>query len=273
MVGGASVSEVVRALREEAGIKDLEDLVRHVIGKVQTEPEALDLFAPDPEPPPGATFTHRPPKLPFTVGGVTYDPADVKRFDGKPLHFVRRPVANNKTELIGFVGNEWVRAITAYAQFRQLGWLGAPAVVGPTFYGPSVSAYYVSGGYWDPHPGYQKAAVAAGILPGHEVPSLICRFYEDANFEGDRFWLAPHRKMPDLTTFTRGFFGLGDWNDIISSLQSDGATVLLFEDINFGGDTLLVLPSSPGHPHIYNNLEDEGWNDRVSSIKNWGLIY
>jgi len=265
-VGGAGVPEVLRALRE-AGIKDLEDLVGHVIGKVQAEAEALDVFAPIAESPAGTSFSHRPPKMPFTVGGVTYDPVDIKRFDGKPLHLVCRPVANNKVELIGFVGNEWIRAFTAYAQMRQLGWLGALSVGSPMA-GPPQAYYIPSHPYWDPYPGRQKEAVAMGISPGHEIPSLIARFYEDANFEGDHIRLDGNRQVSDLTKFGRGFLSLGDWNDVISSMQSGGATVLLFEHINYAGDTLLALPTD-----ILNNLEDVGFNDRTSSIKNFGLIY
>jgi hypothetical protein len=111
-----------------------------------------DLFAPVPEPPAGASLSHRPPKIPFTVAGVTH---------GQPLHFVWR---HEQNQLIGFVGNEW-------------------------------------------------------------------------------------RRKP-------------------SSVQSNGATLLLFEHIHFAGDTLLVLPME-----LLNNLADVGWNDRVSSIKNFGKIY
>jgi hypothetical protein len=50
--GGASVPEVMAALRQ-AGIKDLEDLVRRVIGNTEAEAEAVDLFASVPRAAPG----------------------------------------------------------------------------------------------------------------------------------------------------------------------------------------------------------------------------
>ncbi len=31
---------------------------------------------------------HNQPKLPFTLGGVSYHPAEIQRFNGKPLHFI-----------------------------------------------------------------------------------------------------------------------------------------------------------------------------------------
>lgn len=265
--GGSSVPEVLKALRD-AGIKDLEDLVGHVIGKAQSEPEALDLFAPA-KTAPEAEYLHRPPKIAFTVAGVTYDPRDIKRFDGQPLHFVSRRAGNKDRDLIGFIGNDWVRAIGSYFQMQQLAGIVAPPATGAGGSINPATAYYTPGSnYWDPYPGKQKGAVAAGIPPGHEVPSLVGRVYQHANFQGDRLRINGLQQCSDLTLQSRGFLGLGDWNDIISSVQTDGATLLLFEHIHYAGDTLLVLPSDN-----LNNLADVGWNDRVSSLKNFGAVY
>jgi hypothetical protein len=101
------------------------------------------------------------------------------------------------------------------------------------------------------------------------VPSLIARFYVDPNWEGDSTWLRGNKQVADLTKFSRGIFGLGDWNDVISSLQTNGATLILFTDINYqDDDALLVMPH-----WIYASLGLYGWDDRVSSIKNFGEIY
>jgi hypothetical protein len=260
------------ALRK-AGITDLEELVKRVIGKVQDADEAVDVFAPVAEPPAGAPLTHRPPKIPFTVAGVTYDPADIKRFDRQPLHFVCRP-RGDATERIGFVGNDWLRAIRSYAQLRQLGWLAAPAGYGVVYGGVAVYNYPPNY-YPPPYSTYgPPGQVAAGISPGIEEPSRACRLYEDANFVGSRLLVRANVEVRDLTQISRGFLGLGDWNDIISSVRSDGATVLLYEHINFAadGDSLMIYPTEK---EIYRfvNLAPLGWNDRVSSVQNFGKIY
>src|SRR6266545_4014150 len=70
--GGASVPDVMAALRQ-AGITDLEDLVRRLVRNTEAEAEAVDVFTSVPEPPPDSSFSHRPPKIQFTVSGVTYD--------------------------------------------------------------------------------------------------------------------------------------------------------------------------------------------------------
>jgi hypothetical protein len=155
------------------------------------------------------------------------------------------------TELIGFVGNEWVRAITTYAQLLQLSRLAAPAYPVLTAEGPFGA----------------EGVVRAGQPPPQDVPSLICRLYEHANFRGVGLLIRPYLAYSDFTKIT--VLGGGTtWNDIVSSVKSEGATVLLFEAINFAGDTLLVMPND-----LLTNLETVGWNDRVSSIKNFGKIY
>jgi hypothetical protein len=269
--GGSSVPEVMAALRQ-AGVKDLEDLLKRLLANTEAEAEAVDVFASVPEPPPDRSFSHRPPRIPFTVSGVTYDPVDIKRFDGQPLHFVCRQFGH-ATELIGLVGDEWVRALTTYAQLVRLSQLAAPAAgLGPT------SAYHVPaypvlvGTYTDPRRPFNRetasaGAVTAGLAPPQDVPSLICRLYQHANFRGVGLIIRPGTAYADFTKI--GLLGGGGtWNDIVSSVKSDGATVLLFEAINYVGSTLLVMPYD-----LLTNLETVGWNDRVSSVKNFGKIY
>jgi hypothetical protein len=268
--GGGSVSEVMVALRK-AGIKDLEDLVKRVIGTAQAEDEALDVFAPVSEPQAGASFSHRPPKIPFTVAGVTYDPADIKRFDGQPLHFLYRTVGD-AAELIGFVGNEWVRAVTAYAQLRLLGGLAAPAAGYGTLLGGVAGGYHPYPHYpYYPSPGKGAKQHVAGLLLT-EAPTFACSFWEHANFRGRKLVLRARRAYRDLTKAGGGFLSFSsDWNDIISSVQLDGAAVRLFEHTNYEGDSLSIFPTAPTFVFIP-NLELLGWNDRVSSIQNLGQL-
>jgi hypothetical protein len=265
---GASVPEVMRALRE-AGVRDLEELVRRVIGKTALEPETLDLFAPVPPPEiPPERITHKRPRVPFTVGDVTYDPDDIKRFDGQPLYFVLRPLAGGDHALLAFTGSDWLRSLTSYFQMWQhaslvsAGGSGAGGQVAPL---TNVGA----GKDWYPGKDTGKGSKVVYIHPpGREVLSLEGRFYVDRNFKGDTLYLAPNKVWPDLTQRSRGIFGLGDWNDVISSVQSAGATLLLFEHIHFGGDVLLLTPYD-----IAADLGKFGWDEQVSSIKNFGAIY
>jgi hypothetical protein len=266
---GASAPEVMKALRE-AGIGDLEELVRRVIGKTALEPETLDLFAPVPSPQmPPEQITHKPPRIPFVMGDVTYDPGDIKRFNGQTLHFVLRPLADGEHALLAFSGADWLRSLTCYFQMRQhaslvsAGGGGAGGQVAPL--------YLIVGGGKDWYPG--KDTGKGGVVvyphpPGTEVLSLLGRFYEDVNFKGDTLYLAANRVWPDLTKRSRGFLGLGDWNDVICSVQTAGATLLLFEHIQFGGDTLLITPYD-----ITADLGKFGFDERTSSIKNFGSIY
>jgi hypothetical protein len=266
------VSEILVALRE-AGIKDLEDLVKRVIGKAQDAEQALDVFAPVADPPSGTSYSHRPPKISFTVGEVSYDPADIKRFDGQPLHLVWRQIGD-KPELIGFVGHELVRAITAYAQLRQLGWLAAPAAGYGTLFGGVAGGYYpypyVPYNPYGPSYGGAKSHVA-GILTT-EAPSLAVRLWEHANYQGGRLRINANQTCRDLTKIGRGFLSAWDWNDIASSVTAYGSTVLLYEHSDFGGDALLVIPGDQPYTFI-DNLATAGWNDRVSSVKNFGKMY
>lgn len=267
---GASPPQVMKALAE-AGIRDLDELVRRVIGRPAVRPEPIDLFAPPPErQAPRKGISRKPPKVAFTVGNATYDPRDIKRFADHALCLVPRRSASGEDELLGFVGSGWLRSLMDYFRMVQLGSL-APGRVSPASPG-GVGIQTIVGAGKGYHP-YRKGEhnywVQAGIDYGHEVRSLIARFYVDPNFEGDSTWLGGNRQVADLTKHSRGLFGLGDWNDVISSLQTDGATLVLYTDINYQDhDTLLVMPTLN-----YASLGLYGWDDRVSSIQNFGEIY
>ena len=266
---GASPSQVMKALAE-AGIRDLEELVRRVIGQPGARPDPIDLFAKPPErQAPRRNIVRKPPKIAFTVGNVTYDPRDIKRFAGQALCLVPRRSGTGADELFGFVGSDWLRSLMDYFRMVRIGSL-APAGASPSPDGRvGIQTTVERGGTWY-YPPHTGAPVAVPIIPPtQEVPSLIARFYVDPNFEGDSISLAGDRQVPDLTKIKRGIFNLGDWNDVISSLQTGGATVLLFTDINYqDDDTLLAIPQM-----IYASLGLYGWDDRASSIRNWGAIY
>ncbi len=91
------------------------------------------------------------------------------------------------------------------------------------------------------------------------------KFYRDINFNGDYLWLKPGYLWPDLTDVGRGIFHLGDWNDFISSVHTSNGVATLNEDINLAGSTLTFLANK-----AIADLSTFGWNDRTSSIRNWG---
>ena len=80
-------------------------------------------------------------------------------------------------------------------------------------------------------------------------------------------WLGPHLMWTDLTRVSRNtvLFWSGDWNDVISSLHTWVGTVSLFEHINQQGSSITFQPGQ----HIA-SLVPLGWNDRASTIINWG---
>jgi hypothetical protein len=80
----------------------------------------------------------------------------------------------------------------------------------------------------------------------------VC-FYEHADFRGESECWDSGVDLSDLRS-TR-------WNDRISSVRIFGRTrVALFEDINYGGQRLVIDGN-------INNLSQTGWNDRISSFR------
>jgi hypothetical protein len=247
--------DAILAALERQGIKNLRQLIEQMAER-PAEAERVDLFGPEPERTtrPGA---QRVPKVPITVNGITYDPKDISRFDGQHLNFVLQP-AGSEIRLIGVPGNQFLRAVTEYfALSRVAQYLSSPHVLDL----PSAGK--------NPPPGWQPSGDAQGppdLSGTHEVPSLIGKFWTDANFQGDWLWLNAGFNWPNLVNVPRGTFHLGDWNDVITSVETNSAVMILYSDINFGAPVLIIPPSLP----LINDLGVFGWNDRVSSIKNLG---
>ena len=62
---------------------------------------------------------HRVPELPVRIDGVLYDPKDIGRFDGQPLHFVAVPKKSGH-ELIGSTGDVWIESSSNYFRVRDM---------------------------------------------------------------------------------------------------------------------------------------------------------
>jgi len=89
--------------------------------------------------------------------------------------------------------------------------------------------------------------------------------FDDSNYSGNWFWLAKSYMWNDLTRVSRGGFFGGDWNDEISSLAYTDTNCIYSEHINHEGSTLLIGPNMP-----ISDLSLLGWNDRISSVWNYG---
>jgi len=88
------------------------------------------------------------------------------------------------------------------------------------------------------------------------TPSSGACFYRDANFQGEYFCLRAGESIESVPA---------DLNDQISSIRTFGrdVDVTVFQNRNFGGRS--------AHFGEVRNLRNEGWNDRLSSLRVGGF--
>jgi hypothetical protein len=198
--------------------------------------------APPPDgPPPAPAIVHRFPSVPLLLDGQTVPDADALRVhDGRPLYYT--PLRNGKALALA--------AFTSRERMMAQAWHLRAAL-----------------------PATQPAAASAGRFEAicttnpDSLPDQVC-FYEDIGEAGDVKCLAAGRAYPNLLQVGRvkvGWWYTSDWNDVISSVAWCRWDVTLYEHINYGGSQLF-LPAGCNTP----NLVELGWNDRASSVVNWG---
>jgi hypothetical protein len=79
-------------------------------------------------------------------------------------------------------------------------------------------------------------------------------FYQDAEYRGQYFCVKTGDSLGSMPS---------GMNDLISSIKTfGGARVTVFKDVRFGG-------ASTRFNGNVRNLQQEGWNDRVSSLRVW----
>ncbi|MFD2938235.1 hypothetical protein [Spirosoma flavum] len=103
--------------------------------------------------------------------------------------------------------------------------------------------------------------------PPYNLPEQAC-FYENINQGGAGLCVPAGKAYSDLTRVGRTKVIVGYinyWNDVISSVSWSRWHVSLYENTRYGGSELL-LPAGCNTP----DLGVLGWNDRASSIVNWG---
>jgi hypothetical protein len=99
---------------------------------------------------------------------------------------------------------------------------------------------------------------------GASSPGGHVVFAEHANGAGARFWRGHSESVSRLSTVPTGcfIFCWGSFDNIISSVETNGAHTVLFDGINFTGSSLSI-PEEWGRRA---NLTDWGFNDRASSL-------
>ncbi|MGW4029527.1 hypothetical protein ACWEFL_09415 [Streptomyces sp. NPDC004838] len=98
--------------------------------------------------------------------------------------------------------------------------------------------------------------------------SNVSHYYEHDDLGGDWLQNGPGRGWKNLKKVPRGFLGLGDWNDIISSVDWCRWDITLWDRPDWGGNRL-EIPAGFTRFH----LSKFGWNDCVSATANWGTRF
>lgn len=265
---------VLGAFREE-GIRSLEDLAKRVVATMcapDARPQRVDLEKIT-RPTPArvlAKTVHRPPQVPFFVNGVQYEPADIRRFNGRALHMITTQ-RRGSLELIAFEEHSTLKRIAELLYTAGILGLGLkPADTGGTsgdidiqFEPPSVAP--------PPPDGLEppnQTQGSSGNASWYDPRVLSMYEHISPNVFGDVLKLGPMLLFSDLTSVGRGILGLGDWNDIISGLWCTMSHVICWEHIHHQGSALITGRTVYAGKH--DNLEPYGWNDRISSVFNCG---
>ncbi|MFI9592920.1 hypothetical protein [Nonomuraea sp. NPDC052265] len=214
-VGGLEESDVLALLRDH-GITTLEALVAKAVRAPRSAPPVpMDPARALARPKPARPLTHPAPAMAVVVDGVEHDPADLARFDGRPLTYLYHPerltALTDDTALNG--------ALWASARLRD----PRPATQGEVQMFEHVE--YAGDWFWCPaRLGYNDLTdVHHGPLHLHDWNDVISsiggtnctvRYYEHINFGGSSILVAPFSDIPTLVP--------SGWNDRISSVWNHG---------------------------------------------------
>lgn len=95
--------------------------------------------------------------------------------------------------------------------------------------------------------------------------SDLAYYYSNDSGGGDWLQNGPARAWRDLSKVGRGILHLGNWNDVISSVNWCRWDISLYANANYQGSQLYLRAG-----RTYFHLSEWGWNDRASSTVNWG---
>lgn len=218
-----------RAKLKELGIDSIDALVKRAAPRVTHEVDLLTMSAVradhDQAPRP-----HTPPQVRVVINGEVNEPKTVREFDGQALYSTPG-LRGEELVLYMFTSMEKM-SDHLRSQSRDL-----PLVRHETTIGTS----------------------------NPDGCPVNARYSENDHGGGDWLWNGPALGWLDLKKVGRGYFHLGDWNDIISSTDFCRWHVTLFDRPNYGGNRFEI----PGGIAV-NHLTPFGWNDCVSSTFNWG---
>ena len=258
-----SVATIVAAFHEKE-IRSLDDLagkLKQALADPRGRPQPIDFTragrsAAERE---DTRVRHAKPKIPFVWNGTTYDPADISRLDGRMAGFLVRYVDGRPEMYVMDDPHLRSLAVQTVAMGRlvdsAINWASeAPSGssgpnAGPADYGGSTIIV-------SPPPFSQGSK----SIP----PAADLQVWSDDRFQGTGLNVPAGKQFSDLTAVYR-FWPFSDWNDCISSALPCKSACLFWEHVDFAG-SFLLLDLKPG----VKNFEDFGWNDRISSVQNFG---
>lgn len=267
--GDAARGDIVSALREE-GIDSLDVLIevlaeatrsgrgRRSRSRFLNSQQLSNRTAPGR----ASKAARQVPKVPFLLRGILYDPADIERFNGQKLHFLS---ARSRDQLLVIddraVMESWWQLSYVSSNLESI-----PHTLAPNEMSPYKVVPTDVGGPVVIVPPPEGSSGPEGFgppVPAPPPPHRHTNFYEDIYYGGSRLELAPNRGYEDLTEVSYTFFGTGDWNDTISSIEMVRTNVaVLYEHVGYAGRTFTATHNEP-------DLTLWGWNDVASSVATW----
>ncbi|MGH3365776.1 MAG: hypothetical protein ACRDOY_01050 [Nocardioidaceae bacterium] len=193
-------------------------------------------------------IVHQAPAVPFVLNGVLYDPADIRLFDGRELHFV----TGSSGQLIAFEDRNVIARAWELSLIAPLA--GKLIETSKPERGDMAADFYSS-----------------GFIAWPDTDAIGAYFYEDTGPEGwgSELFLSPGYEYRDLTEVCEGFLCTSDWNDKISAFQfkhrsaPPSLVCVLCEHTQMQGSTYTSFGE------FYSQLGYLGWNDRASSVVCW----
>lgn len=252
-----TADEMLAVLCRE-GVVSVEDLLKRLRGdRTESQPPApINMQVLNRETPRDdvARIEHRAPKVPFIVDGTVYDPGDIRRFNGRELHFIIGSALAPYGAMLGFEDR------TVLTSWLQIVYLSKAAGLPIRTHGPEHPQNPPgSAGVYQP----QIQADPTYVRPTHAF------MYSRAYYSGSYLELAPGLQLEDLGKIVRPDdlvvrAGLV-WDNAISSIHSTSSLCLYWEHPHFQGAIRIVVPNMP-----IPDLEWLGFNDTISSVMNLG---
>jgi hypothetical protein len=252
-----TADEMLAVLCRE-GVVSVEDLLKRLRGgRTESQsPTPINLQMLSRETPRDdvAKIEHRAPKVPFIVNGTLYDPGEIRRFNGRELHFIIGSASAPYGAMLGFEDR------TVLTSWLQIVYLSKAAGLAVRTHGPE-------------HPQNPKDSYGVYPRPLQADPAYIrpthTFMYSRAYYSGMYLELAPGLQLEDLGKIFRAdddYTRPGSvWDNAISSIHSTPSLCLYWENPHFQGAMRIVVPNMP-----IPDLDWLGFNDTISSVMNLG---